>query len=76
MSAPSLRLQLGANEMKSTLLEKIELRDSQVVMQGRGFGHGVGLSQWGAYQMAQEGKTAQEIVRHYFRDVDIVRLWE
>lgn len=62
--------------MKSTLLEKIELRDSQVVMQGRGFGHGVGLSQWGAYQMAQEGKTAQEIVRHYFRDVDIVRLWE
>lgn len=76
VSAPSLRLQLGANEMKSTLLEKIELRDSQVVMQGRGFGHGVGLSQWGAYQMAQEGKTAQEIVRHYFRDVDIVRLWE
>ena len=41
-----------------------------------GFGHGVGLSQWGAYGMAEEGATAEEIVRHYFQDVEIVRLWE
>ena len=48
----------------------------KVVMEGRGFGHGVGLSQWGAYGMAEEGATAEEIVRHYFQDVEIVRLWE
>ncbi len=76
VSAPSLRLQLGANAMKSTLLDSVAVEDGKVVMEGRGFGHGVGLSQWGAYGMAEEGATAEEIVRHYFQDVEIVRLWE
>ena len=76
VSAPSLRLQLGANAMKSTLLDSVAVKDGKVVMEGRGFGHGVGLSQWGAYGMAEEGATAEEIVRHYFQDVEIVRLWE
>ena len=62
--------------MKSTLLDSVAVKDGKVVMEGRGFGHGVGLSQWGAYGMAEEGATAEEIVRHYFQDVEIVRLWE
>ena len=33
---------------------------------GAGFGHGVGMSQWGAYGMAQEGADASTIVTHYF----------
>lgn len=33
---------------------------------GAGFGHGVGMSQWGAYGMAQEGADAPTIVTHYF----------
>ena len=33
---------------------------------GAGFGHGVGMSQWGAYGMAQEGADASTIVSHYF----------
>ncbi len=33
---------------------------------GAGFGHGVGMSQWGAYGMAQEGADAATIVSHYF----------
>lgn len=76
VSAPSLRLQLGANEMKSTLLTSVEVEDGSVTMQGRGFGHGVGMSQWGAYGMAEDGAEATEIIRHYFQNVDIVRLWE
>ena len=76
VSAPSLRLQLGANAMKSTLLDSVTVEDGEVTMKGRGFGHGVGLSQWGAYGMAKDGSSAEEIIKHYFQDVDIVRLWD
>ncbi len=33
---------------------------------GSGFGHGVGMSQWGAYGQAKEGRSATEILQHYF----------
>ncbi|WP_157602747.1 SpoIID/LytB domain-containing protein [Promicromonospora kroppenstedtii] len=33
---------------------------------GSGYGHGVGMAQWGAYQMAREGSSASEILRHYY----------
>ncbi len=33
---------------------------------GSGFGHGVGMSQWGAYGMAKEGFSAADILQHYF----------
>lgn len=33
---------------------------------GGGFGHGVGMSQWGAYGMAMQGQNYQQIVRHYY----------
>ena len=34
---------------------------------GRGFGHGVGMSQWGALAMAQQGDTYERILQHYYR---------
>lgn len=37
-----------------------------------GYGHGVGLSQWGAKAMAEEGKSWQEILAHYFPGTEIV----
>ena len=42
---------------------------------GRGYGHGVGLSQWGAYALAEQGEDAEAIIRHYFRGVEIVPRW-
>lgn len=73
--ANELRIALGSTKMRSTLLSSISLQDGKIMMQGRGYGHGVGMSQWGAYAMAQEGKDAAEIIHHYFRDVDIVQKW-
>ena len=75
VSAPSFRLQIGANRMKSTLLDAINIEGGQVTFRGRGFGHGVGMSQWGAYAMAEDGKSAEDIIHHYFNDVSIVKLW-
>ncbi len=38
---------------------------------GSGYGHGVGMSQVGAFGMAREGKTAAEILTHYYSGVEI-----
>ena len=42
-------------------------------IEGRGFGHGVGMSQYGAYGFAKKGKTYEQILRHYYTGVDIGR---
>jgi stage II sporulation protein D len=36
------------------------------VISGRGWGHGVGMAQWGAYGYAQQGATYDEILAHYY----------
>jgi stage II sporulation protein D len=38
-----------------------------LVVSGRGFGHGVGMSQWGALAMAQRGHSHVQILSHYYR---------
>ena len=76
VSAPALRIALGSTKMRSCLLESLKVEDGQLKMKGRGYGHGVGMSQWGAYAMAKAGKTAEEIVMHYFRNVMLSRAWE
>lgn len=74
--APELRLALGSTEMRSTLIDSIALEGDKLVVSGRGYGHGVGMSQWGAYVMAEEGKKAEDIINHYYKDVDIVKMWK
>src|SRR3712207_638292 len=42
-------------------------RADDVVVEGRGWGHGVGLSQYGAYGFAlREGRDHESILRHYY----------
>lgn len=41
---------------------------------GRGWGHGLGMSQWGARQMAENGKPYEEIIKHYYTNVEIGEL--
>ncbi len=43
----------------------------ELVVEGRGFGPGVGMSQWGAYAMALQGRSYDQILRHYYRGVDL-----
>ena len=46
---------------------------SQPVLEirGRGFGHGVGMSQWGARALAERGADFRQILQHYYRGVQI-----
>lgn len=76
ISGPSLRLALGKEEIRSTLVDEMDVREGKLVITGRGYGHGVGMSQWGARKLAQEGKSPEEIVKYFFRDVKVAKLWE
>lgn len=76
ISAPSFRINIGADKLKSTLIEAVEYENGTATFTGRGYGHGVGMSQWGAYALAEKGATAQTIVSRYFNGIRFVDLWE
>ncbi|OEF99809.1 stage II sporulation protein D [Vulcanibacillus modesticaldus] len=48
-----------------------ETKGDEVVFYTKGYGHGVGMSQYGANGMAKEGRTAQEIIKYYYTGVEI-----
>lgn len=74
-------LSVGGQEIKGTLFRTIyELRstniefditDSTITMNVKGYGHGVGMSQYGANYLAQQGKTYKEILENYYTGVVI-----
>ena len=47
---------------------------SSFLVSGRGWGHGVGLSQWGAYGFAQHGSTYDQILGHYYRGTELGKI--
>ena len=75
VSAPALRLQLDSTVLKSTLISSVELKDGRVTFTGSGYGHGVGMSQWGAYALALDGRTAEEIISWYYSGVGVATVW-
>ena len=76
VSGPALRIALDSMKLKSTLIRDVSVAGGKVTFTGSGYGHGVGMSQWGAYGMAEQGAKAQDIVLHYFKNVSIVQLWQ
>lgn len=75
ISGPALRLAVGSEKMRSMMLEDIQNAGGTFIFKGRGFGHGVGLCQWGAKKMAAEGKQPWSIVKFYYKGVKIEKLW-
>lgn len=65
LPATKLRELLGYSDMRSTRFEARLFNDA-VEFRGRGFGHGVGLCQWGAKDLARSGKSFESILAHYF----------
>ena len=52
----------------------IEDYEDKVRIICNGVGHGVGLSQYGTNAMALEGKTYEEILKHYYTGVELVNI--
>ena len=47
-------------------------RNDEFVFETRGYGHGVGMSQWGANYLAEhDGYSWREILKHYYTDISI-----
>lgn len=53
-------------------LSNFVTKTSVFKFKGRGYGHGVGMSQWGANEMAKKGYTYKEILKHYYKDIDFL----
>ena len=70
--ANDFRMAVGSRVLKSILLT-VSKRGDTFRFSGRGWGHGVGMCQWGARGMADAGKSWDEILRHYYPGAEIVR---
>ena len=74
LSASRLRAALGTRVLPSTWFEARDRGDA-VALRGRGWGHGVGLCQWGAKGMADAGYSATEILEHYYTGATVERIY-
>ncbi len=68
VSGYSLRTILGLKSTKLTY----QLAGDKVYFTTTGYGHGVGMSQYGADVMARAGKTYADILKHYYAGVEVV----
>lgn len=59
--------------LKSAFFD-VDVDGEHVVLSGKGYGHGVGLSQEGAMRMAENGYTYEEIIAHYYSGTTVVNL--
>ena len=69
-TGPRLRSALG---LRSTAFS-VSVDGKTITVTTRGFGHRVGMSQYGAQAMAQSGSSCAEILAHYYTGAELVRL--
>jgi len=71
--AKDLRNIVGPNLIRSTRFN-VSIEGQDAVFEGTGWGHGVGLCQWGAYFMAKQGWDAKRILQYYYPGTDVKAL--
>lgn len=69
-SGTQIRSALGLNSANFT----VKADKNRLIFTSKGNGHGVGMSQYGANQMAKQGKNYTEILLHYYSNVTIEKL--
>lgn len=75
VDAIRFRLGIGATKILSTAVQCVA-RGDEFVFRGSGFGHGVGLCQYGARGLARdEGADSIQILAHYYTSCDVKQLW-
>ncbi len=70
LTGKDFRQMLGPNDVSSTKFD-LSIRWGSLVLDGLGWGHGVGMCQWGAYGMARKGKKVDEILQYYYPGSEI-----
>lgn len=74
MTADKFRSLIGYSKLMSPSFTCAKVGDAFVIS-GRGYGHGVGMCQWGARGMAAAGFSAKAILEKYYPGADIVRVY-
>lgn len=69
----NFRIKIGAGSLKSTLFQ-VSNQSGRAVFRGKGFGHGVGLSQWGARKMSESRYNYTDILKNYYKGIEIMKL--
>lgn len=64
---------VGREALKSTWFEA-RRQGNRYVFDGRGYGHGVGMSQWGAHGMARAGYSYRDILSFYYQGATLTRI--
>lgn len=70
LTGKDFRQTLGPNELRSTCFSA-SVKGADLVINGFGWGHGVGMCQWGAYGMSRRGNRMEEILKHYYPGAEI-----
>ena len=70
LTGKDFRQMLGPNDVMSTNFS-ISIQWGSLVLDGIGWGHGVGMCQWGAYGMSRKGKKVDEILQYYYPGSEI-----
>jgi stage II sporulation protein D len=65
----------GKNILWGTMFD-ISMKSGSVILTGKGFGHGVGLCQWGAIALSRKGWSFGEILSHYFPGTNTAELYD
>ncbi len=58
-----------------SLMFQIKVKSNQIVVSGKGYGHGVGICQYGAMEMAKERYNYKQILKHYYKGIQLKKLW-
>jgi len=70
IKATDLRKLLGWSRLPSTNFS-MKINGTSITFEGKGYGHGVGLCQWSALQMARDGKSYREILSFFYPGTEI-----
>lgn len=71
ISALHLRQVLGYSNMRSTKITHMRIQKNHLEIDGQGYGHGVGMCQWGTQGMAKQGLKAYQILKKYYPNTTI-----
>jgi len=74
MNANDFRLMVGPNYLYSTAFDS-KNNGKSITFSGRGWGHGVGLCQYGAQAMAEKGFQWSAILKYYYPKIELVRIY-
>jgi stage II sporulation protein D len=73
ITGKDFRQLFGPNEVRSTKFDA-EIKRGFLVLNGMGWGHGVGMCQWGAFGMSERGKKCDEILKYYYPGTEIMTI--